>query len=418
MTVDSRHPTVTEAVEQRTHVDLFSGLQPYARAGLAVAVLYLNLLPVPPQSPLIKVVAVLAFAWVGLEFLLLGARIEKKHLALLLLVVLLGVGLILNPPGNAYGQVKADQIMTAGIASAAVMLLLRSERYVRAFAWGTVALATFVSVGTFAGQEFSQGRASSFDSNPIWSARGLVAGIICASWLLIWYQRHRMVLIVALVVCTLGGLRLDSRFALLAVLTGLVLLVIASRGTHTAYLTTVRQDRPLFAFVSILTLAAISVVWFGGPRISELLGNPWGLMDGEIRIQLWTSARDLWLAYPSGSGIGEFQTLSYLGWVYNYPHNFFLEALMEMGTLVGLGLIVFILLTLIKVVLNPRRSGPAALAAGLLGSLVVAVNFSGDMNARVFYAFIVFAWVAMAIPQDPDNGRSDQTRTNPAGYVL
>lgn len=378
-------------------------LQPYARAGLAVAVLFLNLTPVPPQSPLLKLAAVLAFAWVGLEFLILGARIERKHLALLLLIVLLAIGLVLNPPGSAYGQIKSSQIMTAGMASAAVMLLLRTEKDVRTFAWFTLALATSVSVGTFAGGEFSQGRASAFDSNPIWSARGLVAGIICASWLLIWQKRHRGLLVISLVVCTLGGLRLDSRFALLAVLSGLILLVVSSRGPRTAYVTAIRQDRPLFTFVATLTVAGLAVLWFGGPRISQLLGNPWELVDGEVRIQLWANARDLWLASPGGIGVGEFQSLSYFGWIYSYPHNFYLEALMEMGTVVGLGLIGFILFTLIRAVINPHRSGPSALAAGLLGSFVVAVNFSGDMNARVFYALIVFAWVAQSIPQEAVN---------------
>lgn len=382
-------------------LDTTGGVQPqsYLRAGLVVLVLFLNLLPVPPQSPILVAITVIAVIWVGVDFLRQGAHIQKKHLVFLLLFFLLVVGVTLNPPVNEYGQFKASQILTAGMASAASVFLLRTEKDIEVFAGGIVLVAVIVGLGALTGQEFAQDRSSSFGSNPIWSARGLVAGIVCAIWLLIWRNRNRLSLVLGATICLFGLLRLDSRFAILAVFVGVVLMVIASRASGNMPTGAIGRRAPVAVGAIALLVGALFLLWFSGPRTAELLGSALVVGDEEIRLELWGSARDLWLTSPSGLGVGGFQTFSYLGTGYNYPHNFFLEALMEMGTFVGLSLVVLVLWTLFRATSNPSGSGPSALAAGLLGFSVVAVSFSGDMNSRVFFAVIVFAWVAMSMPK-------------------
>lgn len=367
----------------------------YVRALLASSLLFMNLLPIPNRDALMVALSVVGCTWVVADLLTGQRQLGAPHLVLVVMAVIVGFGGLLHPPATPYGQDKFNAIMTAGLATGAVMILLRNERDFRAFAWMTLGFAVIVAVAALAqpnatGATTSRGQA--FQANPIWSARGVVSGMVAACWLLIWGARFRLLLVLALGVCGLGMLDLESRFAVIAFAASVVALAFSSRMSQGALKLEdrIRAWRPLPVVIAIVVAGLPVILLLGGPRISSFITNPADSVNGEARTVLWPEAWHMFQDNPGGIGIGNFSLSGY----FPYPHNFYLEVLLEFGIVFGGAVLLLVAITVLKSIRNRYATSSMALACGLVVASSVSVGFSGDMNARTLYATIILVWSA------------------------
>lgn len=385
----------------------------YLRAFIASSVLFMNLLPIPNRDTLMVALSVVGCAWVITDLLTGQRKVGAPHLILLVMAVILGFGGLFHPPATQYGQEKFNAIITAGLATGAVMILLRNHRDFRAFAWMILFFAVIVAVAALAqpnvaGPTASRGQA--FQANPIWSARGVVSGIVAATWLLIWGARSRLILVLALGVCGLGMLDLESRFAVVAVAAAIAALAFSSRMSQSAseFGQQIRAWRPLPVVLTVVATGIPVLIFLGGPRILSFLTNPSESISGEARTVLWPEAWHMFQNNPGGIGVGNFSLTGYIP----YPHNFYLEALLEFGVVFGGAILVLIAITVVKSLLNRYGTSSMALACGLVVASAVGVGFSGDMNSRNLYATIVLVWSAgMIRPSPPAPSTDDRKRS-------
>jgi O-antigen ligase len=106
-----------------------------------------------------------------------------------------------------------------------------------------------------------------------------------------------------------------------------------------------------------------------------------------IRVQLFTSAFEIWLAHPLfGAGIGSWSVLSDLGSKYYYPHNIILELLAELG-IVGLFLFVAVLVISVRQLgsWSTIRKDPTRITVLLLFAFALFSAMTGsDLAANRF----------------------------------
>ena len=132
-------------------------------------------------------------------------------------------------------------------------------------------------------------------------------------------------------------------------------------------------------------------------RLQILLnGNPGN--SASIRIEMYKQSLNLFIESPIlGNGIGSFQVLFGSINQYYYPHNIFLEFLVESG-LIGFALFIYYILGVIKILLEYGKNN--SVYSGVILSLLVFSLFnslvSGDIpaNRRIFiYSAMVFSLV-------------------------
>lgn len=361
-------------------------LMAVVRAVVFVALLSGNVYPPVAGASLAVVGAVLAAPLVVWEVLRYLPRIHPAvtaSVALLAPLILYG---LLNAPTLEYGVEKFEKLYTVTLLSALAATLIRDRRGLRSLAWvwlgATLVLAVVTIVGGGTGA-----RASTFDSNAVWVGREIAVGLLLAVWLM-WRRALPAVLGLAALAVLAGALgATESRGPLLGVLAALVVLVVVGRPRFTQ----VGLAITCFATAGVIAVLAWAPSWIPD-RFWNLLVAPAETVDTSRRNEFWEATWPVIEAAPSGVGFGNwswFAGIPDAAW----PHNLFIEAFAEAGWLVGGLLTLAVLAILVRVAVKAWRDPDATLVLMLFVALLVAVNVSGDLNARSFFAVAVLASV-------------------------
>lgn len=302
-----------------------------------------------------------------------------------LFVVLLLAALWGPPPMSEYGETKFTRLWTSTLLSALAGCLIYTRARVRGLALAWTVVALLLAVVTLAGGgTFNGGRATAFDSNPIWLARALgSATILCLALPRMGYSRAwSCVALFTLPAILLTG----SRSPLIATLVGIaVLFLINSRRFLPVILAGVA------AYVAFLNVPVLANSRAG----RSLRGAGDDPEDDGGRTELWASAWDVWKEHPDGVGIGNWAPTANIR-AFDWPHNLFLEVGAELGTLTAITLMV---VTLVSLAIIHRQSSTMVEKRAILALLVfetIAVSTSGDLSTRTFFFLIAAVWALSA----------------------
>lgn len=191
---------------------------------------------------------------------------------------------------------------------------------------GVITLVLFLSnIG-----EYDTGRLSYGDSNPIWMGRLFGMSCVAALYALI-LARIRFILMAPLIAALfLGMIATGSRGPVLAFAVSAFIAVILNPV----------KNKYLIMGISIyglvLVIVAIEALGVdGGYR-----GFSFGQADDTsyfIRLAMFQHTIDSIITYPQGIGVGEFAFMNF-----TYPHNIFLEIVVEWGWMRGALFLVFL----------------------------------------------------------------------------
>ncbi len=240
---------------------------------------------------------------------------------------------------------------------------------------GLIAIITFFSSPT----AYQEARVSFNNNNPIWMARVLGLAAIGSVHLLVSRKYNPLLLITIIFISLYAIVATGSRGPLIAVMA----VVIAA-----AFFSPYRRK-----LVSIVTLGFFFVTafifvkylgFFSGARGLSFSSEDTGTVS--IRQEIYEYTLNLIFQNPAGIGIGQFYYL----WQ-PYPHNIFLEFIVEWGWLSGGFMSYLIIFTGYK--LFTMRKTYLFIFLVYIYELVNAL-FSGDITSpRFLYAVIFFALI-------------------------
>jgi hypothetical protein len=354
------------------------------RAAVGVLLLSGTLLPYPIGLGITYLAIACAVPMVLFE--LLRPMPRHLHPALGLVVplwVLLAVPAFLTTPTTTYGADKVTRLLTLTLLSALSVTLIRDRPTLLTAArmWVTVSCA--LSIVTLAGGFEVAGRSSAFDANPIWLARAVGAGIIFTCWM--WWNGHlrRAVALFAGLIMAAGMAATGSRGPLVGCILAVGLLVILT-GHNRGVRVVAAALATAFAGFALTSSAVLS-----SSRVGQFIADPTADTD-TVRAELIQRTLPIIDQNVGGVGYGNWQSAAgsrFLQW----PHNLYLEVTAEGGWVAGAALVLAVVVVAVR--LFRRRQDPAAvLALALLAAEGVAVSFSGDLNARTFFAWLTLGW--------------------------
>ena len=325
-----------------------------------------------------------------------GGRLVSAVFGFVLAVFLpVAFAAALNPPTTEYGSTKIRLFLTLTAAFASFAALLDSESAVRYFARTWVALSTVIGFLALVG--FEGERSSVFGSNPIWSGRVMAVGIVLAAWLYLDGTATARWLVPSTMILAGGLLTAGSRGPLVGLGVGLLVVVL---------FTTREKVRTVVPLALLLFLAVLGLLQTDLFRDSRIHGALQGEVDNADREGLWSAAITIAARAPWGIGAGNYATEARTG-ADAYPHNLFLEVVVEFGWVLGAGLTILVALTAAALMRRRRFHYCNSIALALLSTQVVFVSVSGDMNASDF--FFALAWAtALAWTQRPSPDKSGQ----------
>ena len=307
-------------------------------------------------------------------------------------------------PGKAYATEKALHVATLNLwpLFATALIIAPDPRRFHRF---VLALVVFV-IGMSLGAMFFYFQASEvwfvtvMGGNYLGLGRtvGLGALIVLAFWLFgdkgrftksLWFGLFFLFLFVLAIA---GG-----RGPVVATLAGLLVPLVA--GWRLSRAGGVALKRYQIALLGILSLAVTGTVYLvatGAPgttilRFITLLTELGGGESANLRFQWYTGSVSLWLEAPIfGHGIGSWPMLIGMGDVRDYPHNIFLEVMVELG-LVGLLLLVGLFAVGVRTLSGRgfRHDAGRLLVLMLLLFTVVNAQVSGDIpDNRVMFGML------------------------------
>lgn len=328
-------------------------------------------------------VLVIPFVALPLAFAVIGPRSSPRLvlLACLALFLVLAYKAYFGPaPMEQYGVEKQFKLVTSTLLSALCAALIFNFERLRMLSRVWVIVSAVLAVLTLvSGDSFSAGRASVFDSNPIWLARAFASGAIFAMALPTigsskWWRIAAVPLVVGLVLT-------GSRGPAIGLAAALAVLLIHNAPRLLTTLAGAGLAYGAFTLVPALTNTRI------GRTISDT-GTDGG---SGIRTEMWSSAWQTWRSHPSGVGIGNWSNYSGIT-TFSWPHNLWLEVAAELGTMAILALIVTVTMTIKGLIRRIGTRPEYRLVLALLTAEIIAVSLSGDLGARTFF-FMLFLGV-------------------------
>jgi len=237
--------------------------------------------------------------------------------------------------------------------------------------------------------EYQEQRMSFEDTNPIWMARALGLSAIGAFFLWLRAEKLSLFPIVVIVVSLYTIVLTGSRGPLLAVFISMLvgLMLVTSRQ---------KSLKIIFSSIAVMFVAFLAFEF-------NLLGSTRGLVffgesDGtaQIRLQTYLYAYAEILNNPYGIGVGNF----YFNWQH-YPHNIFLEFVLEWGWVSGGIIVLFLVSGSLGLFYFEHRYEFLKL---LLTYELVNAVISGDITSpRFFYGLVlygnykIFSWLLQQV---------------------
>lgn len=199
-------------------------------------------------------------------------------------------------------------------------------------------------------------------------------------------SRYRYLLWAAITVIGLAIVLTGSRNALLSVLYGSLLLLIAHRT----------QSSRQFVIVA-LTLAALGASAVAAAWFSADLRVTFFPRGDSFRVSIWTSAlQQVYEAPLLGLGILTSDDLEIGGLTFHHPHNLYISAAMQ-GGFVGLVLFLWLLLRVLRELLRSYDQMDAKLALGILGVALPAYLLDGHELLDKISDTWFLVWLPVAI---------------------
>lgn len=323
---------------------------------------------------------------------------RKLVLAVAVLFAILLIGASYGPgPLGEYGEDKLSRLHALTPLSALAAVAIRPTKDLRTFAGVWLCVGLVLAVFTFLGGELlGSDRSAAFDSNPIWTARALAAATLFAVWLGITDRRHRPQAVLCIPVLVTALIMTGSRGPALGLLIGVLVLVVAiARGSRKVNRLVVALISLFLAYVALLLIPGLAASRIGQSVIG---GTGDSELTGRNRLELWTHTWQVIQDHPGGVGPGNWPLVvptEGLKW----PHNIWLESLVEFGWIPGLALIAFTATIMVKLFVRARQSPVAGMVLAGLCAEATSVSFSGDINARTFFFMLFLGFVTlMSIP--------------------
>ncbi|WP_457948330.1 O-antigen ligase family protein [Pseudarthrobacter sp. alpha12b] len=336
--------------------------------------------------------------WIPIDLTLLTAAVTLGCSALLLfatrpgprIFVVLGLWwfflfpiFLLTP--TPYGTQKVLTLFTFTLVSAiAPFFVLRTTQQRRVFLGALVILAVVVGIMSYQAGALDSLTGSAFaDINPIGISRLMATGAV-----------------ILLVLAFAKGIGTLRRLVMFAAASGLLMMIFASgrRGPVLAVVVGVvvalafapafrkYRVRALVAGVTALVFAGWYSIQDGSAGAERVLSFLNGEQDASTaaRNQIWDHAYSLLLQYPQGVGWGSFPRYADVSQFTNsdgrmYPHNLFLEGLVEGGWLVGAALLLFVVIAARRLLKN-ATTPQLATFLGLFAFALTNALVSGDVN--------------------------------------
>jgi hypothetical protein len=279
--------------------------------------------------------------------------------------------------GNPFSEKKLGSFEIAIFIFGLSVSFCLVEGENEAFSFAVAILGVAVAVSLVSGATTWQAQRFTFnDANPIWLARVLGFSLLGSVSLFLKLQKWRYVIAVEIVLLLYCILITGSRGPLIAAVAGCALLAMQS----------VRSRLVLKATISIAVVASISALVVGTGLIDWLIEfRAIRTQDNSasFRILMLQHATRLIAEFPEGIGLGAF---FYQG--ATYPHNIFVELVVEWGWLPGCIAISIILGSIFGLALKMKEFN-FVLAVYLME--ILNASFSGDITSpRMLYG-IVFA---------------------------
>jgi hypothetical protein len=357
-------------------------------SGAVVAVLLLlgSLFPQVREVSLVLVSAVVAVPVVVYRVGQSRELVKVAGFGVAVVVTLASAALLRAPVGE-YGADKVTRLVTLTLLSAVAAVVVATPARLVAFArvWvvTAVVLAATATVGINAA-----GRAAGLDeNNPVWLGRAIATGLVIVVWF-VWSRRVRLVWAVPMIGLLAWGLQsTGSRGPLLGAVAGV--LAIAAAGERRS-----RHQRLFVVGLGALAvlLAVVYLPGAGQTRFGGLVLAPGQELSGSARAALWGRALELGWLTQGGYGWGSWSYAA--GSPVRYPHNLFLEVLVEAGWLYFAALLTVVVLVGMRLWRVARTVPLAQLALALLTTETVAVCTSGDVNARTWFFLLTLGFGA------------------------
>lgn len=362
------------------------------RAAVAVAFLFGSFVPRVLPIGVGTIFAIMLIPMVAFALLRRPTRVHPLiPLALVVFSIPLVHAIFINPV-TAYGQEKLVGWVTFTLAAAFAAALIWDDETLVAFcaAWilGAVVLAVMAIVTYRGGQD------TVFASNPIWVARALAVALIMIGWLL-WNRRgSRVALAVSVLAIAVALIFLGSRGPIVGAVAGLLVFALLS-GTRPLLRGALVLGGAALGFVAVTALSA-----FLPTRFIELIRD--GRLIDPSREALWGVSLPIIPQHAWGVGFGNWAVSLDSPIKTDYPHNVFIEVVIEFGWLIGAAFLVLIVVVLVMLVRRARASRSIVLVASVLVAETVFILFSGDLNARSFFFFLFLgALTASRIDKSP-----------------
>ncbi|MGN7246450.1 O-antigen ligase family protein [Janibacter anophelis] len=365
-----------------------------------MVLLFATLLGPLNSTPVVAVAALVAAGGVVRALSVHPAAVGRTIMLCVVIAAVVAVRAYYDPPVSEYGREKWVRFCTLTLASMLAATAFTSMRFVRVLAGWWVVTGVVLAALALTGPMAATGRAQVDDSNPVWLGRAIGASLVIVLWLGargVWRWRFPLVLTPVL---GLGLLATGSRGPTVgAVLGASIVLLLGTNGRSARYVWIV-----LLGVVGVLILPLVPGVQ--SSRIGQFASA--GNVNGEERNTLWTTALQLISDHPGGAGLGGWAEASGTG--FDWPHNLFLEVLVEQGWIVGAALIILVVGTLRRLLLRVGESPAAHLALALLATETVHVSTSGDLNARTFFFVLVLGvlWLNLSAAGDQATVQDEQ----------
>jgi len=365
-----------------------------------VAIRWIQLEFRPPSSPVAEAATEFAASPTSNP-----GRILK---AFLLFACALSVSYLYTAAPGYGGEKLVGFLTLSGGLFFAASVLLRGERDYRDFAIGTAIFAMAVAASSLS---FSATGASAAEDNPAHIGKGQVIGLGIAMLL---YSRiaNRWLRALVLLICipwlSLGLVSAETRGPLfsLALVLGLSLFIKNLRSPLVS-----RKQMAIVAMLLAGVVMLLSAFWFYGneaSRFSYKADEIVALIQGSEeargtavqRLVFYRAAFNGWRQRPVfGWGIGGWSIFYWHSDYRAYPHNLFLEVLVEQG-LAGIAFLLFFLAAVSKELWagTARLAGSVRCFLPAWIYLLSIAMFSGDLDDdRFLWFWCGLTWAACAL---------------------
>lgn len=311
------------------------------------------------------------------------------------LVVLIGVAR--SEPGDYQTQKARDFFLLSGVIIACIPALLRDARDLRGLVmtWALAGSAASTAVILVGGAETLYGR-EGIGETTLGPAYLAAAGLVAAGTG--WGDRLLRAPLAAplLALNAWAVVVIGSRGPLLGALLGLV---------AWALLRGIFRGRVLLA--AVVVLGGLALVF---TRAASASRDRLFLYEDAARSDLWRIARSAFSEAPLlGLGWGDYSTVSWA----QYPHNAFLETMVELG-LLGVVTLLVVLVVAARRTWQARPHPEARVLGAVALAMLVGQQFSSDLTNRIFWIAFIPTLILPTVLNRTANPAQGNRRRTPA----